>query len=219
MRKKRRGSDEINLTPLLDVLFTVLFVVMLTSMQSEQSMQAQAVTKEEQVEELKGKVTSLESEAEGLSEQVSALEQEIELRDQLKNSEEIYTANAVILTMVNGSENGEHVLRLYKGSERLLEAELKMNSDQEGYIENWVETKIQKLVDKSRADLSKKTAVGENDVEIGKTQPVYIVFYLDESTIYWREESDPIIQSLRKLQENNKEVFYTIVRTREENNG
>ena len=217
MRKKRRGSDEINLTPLLDVLFTVLFVVMLTSMQSEQSMQAQAVTKEEQVEELKGKVSSLESEAEGLSEQVNALEQEIELRDQLKNSEEIYTTNAVIVTMTNGIEGGKHVLRLFVGPKREPYSSVNMGDNREQHIGNWVSEKIQEIVKENREIYSGHSAAG--NMEVGEVQPVYIVFYLDESIIYRKEESDPIIESLRKLQENNKEVFYTIVKTREENNG
>ena len=40
--RRSRGSDEINLTPLLDVLFTILFIVMLTGMQNERSMEESA---------------------------------------------------------------------------------------------------------------------------------------------------------------------------------
>ena len=41
-RRRGRGADEINLTPLLDVLFTILFIVMLAGTQTERIMQEDA---------------------------------------------------------------------------------------------------------------------------------------------------------------------------------
>ena len=54
--RRRRGSDEINLTPLLDVLFTILFIVMLTGMQNEQSYAENAEATQAQMEAVETKV-------------------------------------------------------------------------------------------------------------------------------------------------------------------
>ena len=60
--RRSRGSDEINLTPLLDVLFTILFIVMLTGMQNERSMEESAQESEAQISGLESRVDELEEE-------------------------------------------------------------------------------------------------------------------------------------------------------------
>ena len=40
--RRSRGSDDINLTPLLDVLFVILFIVMLAGTQTQKDMQENA---------------------------------------------------------------------------------------------------------------------------------------------------------------------------------
>ena len=102
--RRSRGSDEINLTPLLDVLFTILFIVMLTGMQNERSM-------EESAQESEAQITGLESRVDALEEENDILKSEVSRRDKIQDSNKRYESNAVIVTLINETEDGEHVLK------------------------------------------------------------------------------------------------------------
>jgi len=57
MRRKRHGSEEINLNSLLDVLFIILFVVMLKGMQNEETVKTQM---QQEVSQLQNQIESYE---------------------------------------------------------------------------------------------------------------------------------------------------------------
>jgi biopolymer transport protein ExbD len=57
MKRHRLGSEEINLTPLLDVLFVILFVVMLGGMQNEKTIRTEM---ENEVARLQDQIESYE---------------------------------------------------------------------------------------------------------------------------------------------------------------
>lgn len=93
MRRHRRLSGEINLTPLLDVLFSILFIVMLTSARNEANMQTEASEK----------IDTMQQELSDLENQVTVVTNE-------NQSYEMYENNAVIVTIFNVSESNKHIL-------------------------------------------------------------------------------------------------------------
>ncbi len=125
MSRRRRGSDEINLTPLLDVLFSILFIVMLTSTQSEQSLQeVQAQTQD----------------------QIEAQQEQIEALEAAARSEELYGDTAVIVTMRNTvRRDGTHQLTLTLGREAQTLATIQMGQDRPAYIRQYVRQTIEDL--------------------------------------------------------------------------
>ena len=57
MKRRRHGSEEINLNSLLDVLFIILFVVMLKGMQNEEAVKTQM---QQNIDQLQNQVESYE---------------------------------------------------------------------------------------------------------------------------------------------------------------
>ena len=151
--RRSRGSDEINLTPLLDVLFTILFIVMLTGMQNERSM-------EESAQESEAQITGLESRVDALEEENDILKSEVSRRDKIQDSNKRYESNAVIVTLINETEDGEHVLKVYKGQEEPMET-FRLGTDRADYTRMHV-SEIIKEIAKESAD-----------------HPVFIVFHCD----------------------------------------
>ena len=177
--RRRNGSDEINLTPLLDVLFTVLFVVMLMNVQSEQTILAETENTKEQVTELTGEVERLQN--------------ELKARTAVRDTEEIYTVNATLVTMINVTENDNHVLKIYTGQNAVLHDSFRLGADRTQYIGEHVGAIIGEIVQES------------------KDRPVFIVFHCTTGEIYRKEEFAPIKERLEILKAENKEVFYQIV--------
>lgn len=194
-RRRKRMSEEINLTPLLDVLFSILFIVMLTGAQSEQQLQkdaadsqAQISAMENQIEELTASPTKEELEA-----LIAKLEAELDQYLNLSESQQRYETDAVIVTLSNHTENGNHVLKFYVGQDAQLYDSVHMGLDLTEYISNRVSAIVTKIVDAS------------------KNRPVYVVFHCDASELYRKEEYIPIRDALEALRETHKEVFYQIV--------
>ncbi|MDO5132660.1 MAG: hypothetical protein Q4D81_06730 [Eubacteriales bacterium] len=177
--RRRNGSDEINLTPLLDVLFTILFVVMLLNVQSEQTILADSENTKEQVAQL--------------TDEVETLRNELKARNAVHDTEEIYAVNAVLVTMLNVTEDGNHVLKIYTGQNAVLHDTFRLGADRTQYISEHVGSIIDEIVK------------GAED------RPVFIVFYCTAGEIYRREEFTPIKERLESLKEEYKEVFYQIV--------
>lgn len=101
MRPNRRRSVlEINLTPLLDVLFSILFIVMMAGMQNEEGMK----------EDYQQQIDRLEQEKAGLSEQLD------NYRDQMDNFRE-YQKEMILLTVRNVVRGDDHYLLIYQGAE------------------------------------------------------------------------------------------------------
>ena len=94
--RRSRGSDDINLTPLLDVLFVILFIVMLTGTQTEKNLQESAEASESRITGLQEQVTDLE-------EQNNILQSEVNRQNKIEDSGKRYESDAVIVTFMNES--------------------------------------------------------------------------------------------------------------------
>ena len=183
--RRSRGSDDINLTPLLDVLFVILFIVMLTGTQTEKNLQESAEASESRITGLQEQVTDLE-------EQNTILQSEVNRQNKIEDSGKRYESDAVIVTFMNEVEDGNHVLRIYKGNDEEVES-FRLGSDRTEYTRRHVTEIINEIVD-DYAD-----------------HPVFIVFHCDTKSIYRKEEFVPIKEALETQKELRKEVFYQIV--------
>lgn len=189
---RRREGDEINLTPLLDVLFTILFIVMLTGMQSEKNLQANAEETQEQISEMSGQVSELEGQLTEMEEANSILQSEVNRRDKIEDSSKRYESDAVIVTFINEVADGNHVLRVYTGPDDEVES-FRLGLDRAEYTRTHVTQIINDIVEES------------------VDHPVFIVFHCDTKSIYRKEEFNPIKEALETQKKLRKEVFYQIV--------
>ncbi len=83
--KKRFGNSEINLTPLLDVLFSILFIVMLGSAGNEAKTKAEA---ERRVDRMQARVDEMRTEAENADREAGELKKRIdELKDENRTAQ------------------------------------------------------------------------------------------------------------------------------------
>ena len=115
MTNRRRFSPEINLTPLLDVLFSVLFIVIITGSKGVQSNQAR---NEELVKE---------------NDQLTS---ELELRSQELESYKLYASEAVVVTVTNRNVGDEFYLFIYLGSDQIELDKIRLAPDRKEYIKN-----------------------------------------------------------------------------------
>ena len=128
MRRRRRTDGEINLTPLLDVLFVILFVVMLSGMQSEKTNADAREESREKIEALETEVEELTDEGRiaELEEQVRSLTEELEKRKDLEETGKAFESRAVLVTIRNTAEEqageggakaqAKHYLSVYASS-------------------------------------------------------------------------------------------------------
>lgn len=191
-RRRGRGADEINLTPLLDVLFTILFIVMLAGTQNERTMQEDAEEARTQAAEMEKQVTELDKKVKDLEEENSVLTQKTNRQDKIDKSSKQYESSAVIVTFINEVEDGNHILKIYKGKDEEAES-FRLGTDRTEYTRMHV-SEIIKEIAKESAD-----------------HPVFIVFHCDTNSIYRKEEFNPIRDALEEQRKNTKEVFYQIV--------
>jgi len=113
MRRRRRNNlTEINLTPLLDVLFSILFIVMMTG----------ARTLDSEREDHASRVEALE-------EETARLEEEIARRDEQLASYMAHESDSVIITARNSTGSGNHILYLYRGTDETDIGSIQMGVD------------------------------------------------------------------------------------------
>ncbi len=182
MRRRRQGSPEINLTPLLDVLFCILFIVMLTGAQNEADMKESA---QKQIETLQQQVGDLQQ-------QILIQEEQLTFYGNQMESHEVYAAEAVVVTLHNIEKDGDHVLLATSGMTEEVQESITLGTNRK----NVAKVRIQSFV----GDILEGT----------KNQPVYIVFHCDKACIY-TEEYRGIVESLEELQASYKEVFYKVM--------
>ena len=186
--RRSRGSDDINLTPLLDVLFVILFIVMLAGTQTQKDMQESA----EESRSTRSRISGLEEQVTDLEEQNTILQSEVSRKNKIEDSGKRYESDAVIVTFINEVEDGNHVLRIYKGSDQEVES-FRLGSDRTDYTKRHVTEIINDIVDDY------------------PDHPVFIVFHCDTKSIYRKEEFVPIQDALKTQKQLRKEVFYQIV--------
>lgn len=183
LRRLWAGSREINLTSLLDVLFCILFIVMLAGDQNEQGIKSDA---QQQLEALEGEaqeqIEHLQSEIDQLNAQVTTYQNQMESYD-------VYHTEAVIITISNVREGENHKLIVSKGLENTEDSSFFMGTDRIEYIKQALRASITKHIDGT------------------ESHPIYIVFYCDRGTIY-TQEYKAINDVLTDLQKEYKEVFF-----------
>lgn len=190
MNKHRRlGDSEINLTPLLDVLFTILFIVMIGGAQNIKETEEEA---KQQVEQSSQQVMQLQGQMEQLQSEIVELEGQIEQKQQQLESYDVHKEQAVVLTMQNIVEEGIHKLIIAKETETENNLVIPMGKERLDYVSNRIGSYVSEIV------------AGNEE------QPVYIVFYCDKGTIYTAEYIN-IEEQLQQLQRTYKEVFYKTI--------
>ena len=130
-RRRRKNLTEVNLTPLLDVLFSILFIVMMTGAQSRDAMESSHSEE----------VAALQSENEALRESLEASE------DRLA-AYELHESDSVILTVRNIVRGDEHYLMIYRGIDEQEAADIKLGLNS---TEN-TKVRIRSLVDEIIAE-------------------------------------------------------------------
>lgn len=97
MRRKRRfGADEINLTPLLDVLFVVLFTILLSGF-SQQSQNSDMIQK--------------------LETQIDTLQEQVLQYKNRNDAFDMYARQVIILSVDNLKRENQHILRICRDEE------------------------------------------------------------------------------------------------------
>ena len=203
MRRRRRTDGEINLTPLLDVLFVILFVVMLSGMQSEKTNADAREESREKIEALETEVEELTDEGRiaELEEQVRSLTEELEKRKDLEETGKAFESRAVLVTIRNTAEEqageggakaqAKHYLSVYAGPEDAERGTFLMGSGRQEYTR----TQLTSIL---------RSILSETDPEV----PVYAVFHCDSDKILHKEESEIIKEALRSFRETEYSNFY-----------
>ncbi len=182
-RRRKRISEDINLTPLLDVLFVILFIFMLTSTQSEKLLQTEAADSQSQVEDMSQQIAGLEAQVDDLKHENNILESRREAAE-----------HVVIVNIENTVEDGKHILKFYKGSEGVYYDQIIMGRNLQEHIKKNVTSIITRIIEE----------------ESENTYPICIFFHCDYSRIYQNEEFMPIDETLRELESDEKKVFYQL---------
>ncbi len=132
MRNRRRFLSEINLTPLLDVLFSILFIVMMAGAQNEQIIESQN----------RIQVNQLEQENAKLKDELARSENEI-------SSYKTYQSEAVIITVNNIMRSNNHYLMFYKGTEETELGSIQMGVNKTENTKARIESLIMELVNET----------------------------------------------------------------------
>ena len=131
LRRRQAGSGEINLTSLLDVLFCILFIVMLAGSQNEQDIRSNA---QQQLDEF----------ANTAQQQIDHLQEENARYKDLIDSYDLYHTEAVIVTLRNVRDGEHHRLNISKGLENEPETSFLLGTDRPQYIKQTLRSSITK---------------------------------------------------------------------------
>lgn len=178
MRHKRRGILEVNLTSLLDVLFCILFIVMLANVENENDIK----------NESQQQILQAQEQLEG---QVAVYQNQIAAYQAQMASYDVYHTEAIIITIQNVQEGSSRSLKIYKGLEQTESDSISLGANKIGNVLQRLRNYFDEIL---------------TSLEDG-TVPVYIIFHCNENLIY-TEESNEIDRLLDELAETNKEIFY-----------
>ena len=188
--KKRFGNSEINLTPLLDVLFSILFIVMLGSAGNEAKTKAEA---DKRINRMRTEAENAEKEAaresEGLKQRIDELQKENRTVQKRLEDYELYERDGVVVSVINTTDEAGHVLRIYLNDNGSAYDSIQLGTDLTGYTGSRIKDIITGIAD------------GVDNM------PIFIVFRCDPHLIYTREYN-AVNDAFTALQEEYKEVFY-----------
>lgn len=122
--KRRKGNiiSEINLTPLLDVLFSILFIVMLTSQSNESAIKEEA------------------------QQQVKQMHQQIVVYENQMESYEAYQSEATIISLSNINDYGNHKLIISQGVNKEAIDTIQLGYDKTENTRNRLESLVTRLI-------------------------------------------------------------------------
>ena len=194
-KRKKSLVEEINLTPLLDALFSILFIVMLSGIQSEKIKQGNISILEEKNKQLKYNVSILEENNQQLNNKVKTLQN-------INQTIRMFEADTVIITLRNYTKFNEHRLFFYLGKDDTHYTNLLLTPhDDSGitinyptYIKNFITAETEKKINESKSK-----------------RPIYIVFHCNIREISRKREYLPIKEVLEELEKTHAEVFCKIV--------
>lgn len=162
MRKRRHGGSDIDLTPLLDVLFSVLFLVMMFV--AQKGIDAQ------------NNVAQLQDEMNQQSEQSAELQGQsqdelAQIREQLEGLKQ-FSKQAVFITIRNTIKDGEYRLSILKGTDEKEYDSILLKTDGLKNIEDRLKQAIE-------------SATGEmQNADSEEARPIMINFYCNRKQIY-----------------------------------
>lgn len=188
-RHRRKMVSEINLTPLLDVLFSILFIVMMTGVQNEEGIKEDC---QQQINQREQKMIRYEESLSEYEARLSDYENRLLSYKSQMSSYDKYRAEAVIVTVNNIIEGEAHYLVIKQGMEQ-----------------NEIE-KIRLGTDKTENTKVRIDSIVSEMVKSSDNQPVYIVFYCNKKWIYTTEYR-AIEEAFCHLQEIYKEVFFKVM--------
>ncbi|MGX8729186.1 MAG: biopolymer transporter ExbD [Lachnospiraceae bacterium] len=156
-RRRRRGSAEINMTPLLDVLFCILFIVMLTSAQNEAKLRE---SRDQEAAEYSQSLSEKDAELARVRENATAYKT-------LAESLRISKANALVASLRNETLGGRHTLIITKETGE--STNIPLGSDNLANALSRLEASIDPLLTEANGS------------------PLYLIFTCDRTQIYTDE--------------------------------
>lgn len=179
MNKRRRGiGSEINLTPLLDVLFSILFIVMMTGKQNQDDMREQHQTQ----------VVSLREQVQDYKEQIDTYESKLATYELVRDE-------IVVVTITNTKQEDGHYLSITQGNS------LRTGEQQDTELDN-IKMGADKLENlKTRLNEILDSVQKENEGHL-----IYIVFVKRPMELY-TYEADTIDEILDTFEKKHETVF------------
>lgn len=197
-RFRKFGESDINLTPLLDVLFVILFIVMLGGMESESKMRDEA---QQEIDALTQENEALEAQLKELALDMDERQQASDAREREYvhriDSYELYREQAVILAVHVEERNGIRELVIM---DDLGQSRIQISEDLQTFVEERLRSTVQSYA--ASADAPEDA------------RPIFVVFNYEPDGIY-TFEIRMIDRIMTKLQEEYKEVFYKSLRSAE----
>ena len=184
---RRKRDQEINLTPLLDVLFVILFILMLSGRENEERLRSQSG---QEVAALQEELTRSRTQIAQLEQDASAAASRERAYADRVDSLELYRDQAVVLTAYIEETEGLRELVILDGQER---TGIRIEDNSSNYTEGRIRSVVRGCVEKAR------------------NQPVFIVFHFSADEIY-TYEIRLVERVMLSLQEEYKEVFYKTMR-------
>ena len=193
MNNRKKVFEEINLTPLLDALFSILFIVMLSGTQSERINQNNSKVLEDNIQILQSDIQTLKDENQHLNNELSKMRS---INQGMKH----FYEDTLILTLQY--VNNTQYLTFSTGEDGVLFTEIAMNGtgdsktdeDDKEYLINFIKNKINNKI-----------------LEENKTGPIHIIFSFDNEIIKYHY--DIITKALNEL--NNPRIYLRNYNTEE----
>ncbi len=182
LHHKRNRVSEINLTPLLDVLFSILFIVMLTGAEQQETV----------VNAQKRQAQDYEQRMEALQEKTTELETALAAREAQLSSYDAYKRDAIIVTITNIRQGEDLFLVFHRDNDAQELDKIKLGLDRLDILRKRIELQASELMEESA------------------NQPIYMVFYVDSSNIH-TEEYQTIVDTMNAIQKETKEIFFKVM--------